>query len=77
MIYMSKNVSNMFKVTLIELLQQRLQIKNEVIAQYVEKLIKIEKMEFLKVVLSSKKLEVVQIDKSKFKETRDLVAKSF
>lgn len=35
LIYMSKNVTNIFKVTLIELLQQRLQLKNEMISEYV------------------------------------------
>lgn len=47
---MSKNVSNIFKVTLIELLQQRLQLKNEIISEYVEKLLKMEGMDFLKAI---------------------------
>jgi hypothetical protein len=34
-------------------------------------------MDFLKVVLSSKKLEVVQIDKVKYKESREIVNNSF
>lgn len=73
MVFMSKNVSNIFKVTLVELLQQRLQIKNQVISEYVDKLIKMDNMDFVKVVLSSKKLEVVQIDKSKYKQFRERI----
>lgn len=34
-------------------------------------------MNFLKVVQSSKKVDVVQIDKTKYKEVRNLVATSF
>jgi hypothetical protein len=36
LIFMSKNVGNIFKVTLIELLQERMQLKNELISMYVD-----------------------------------------
>ena len=77
LIFMSKNVGNIFKVTLVELLQQRLQLKNELICNYVEELLKMEGMEFLKVIQSSRKIEVVQINKQKYREVRDLVSTKF
>ncbi len=36
-----------------------------------------EGMEFLKVVQSSRKIEVVQVNKQKYREVRDLVASKF
>lgn len=77
LIFMSKNVGNIFKVTLIELLQERMQLKNELISMYVDQLLKMEGMEFLKVVQSSRKIEVVQVNKQKYREVRDLVASKF
>lgn len=35
LVYMSKNVSNIFKMSLIEFLQQRLNLKDELISLYV------------------------------------------
>ena len=42
-----------------------------------EKLLTLEGMTFIKIVKSSKKVEVVQIDKNKYKDMRNLVEKSF
>lgn len=47
---MSKNVSNIFKVTLIEILQQRLKFKDNIIAKYVEMLLDLQGLDFFKIV---------------------------
>ena len=39
LVYMGKNVSNIFKTTLIEILQARMKFKNELIAEYLKKII--------------------------------------
>lgn len=67
---MSKNVSSIFKATLIDILQQRIRFKDDIVAKYLEKLLEIKDLNFFKIVESSKKLKVIQIDKQKFKEAR-------
>lgn len=76
LIFISKNVTNIFKVTLLEILQQRLRMKNELISSYLETLLKM-KMNFLSTTLSSKKIEVVQIERQKYKDGRALIETSF
>lgn len=73
LIYMSKNVCNIFKVTLIELLQQRLRFKDDIISKYVHKLLTLPGLELFKIVESSKKIEVIQINKQKVKTARALI----
>lgn len=70
---MSKNVSNIFKTTLVELVQQRLKFKDDLILRYVDYLLGLEGLNFFKVVESSKKIKVVQIDKQKFKEGKTIL----
>jgi hypothetical protein len=75
---MSKNVSNIFKITLIEILQQRLnKLKDDTISSYVEQLLSMPQLEYFKVVESSKKVKVVQIDRQKFKTARAIIEASF
>jgi hypothetical protein len=73
LIYMSKNVSSIFKATLIDILQQRIRFKDDIIAKYVENLLEMKDLNYFKIVESSKKLKVIQIDKQKFKEAREII----
>lgn len=50
LIYMSKNVSSIFKVTLIEILQQRLKFKDNIISKYMENLLDMQDLGYFKIV---------------------------
>jgi hypothetical protein len=65
---MGKGVTNIFKVTLLELLYKKLKYDTSDITKYVEMMVNCPQICFLKEVLTSNKTVVLQIDKSKFNE---------
>jgi hypothetical protein len=65
---MGKGVTNIFKVTLLELLYKKLKYDTSDISKYVEMMVKCTQICFLKEVLTSNKTVVLQIDKTKFNE---------
>lgn len=70
LVYMSKNVSNMFKTTLLEMLESRLSFKNEIISESVDRIIRNESLGFLREKESSQRLKVVSMDRQKYRAAR-------
>jgi hypothetical protein len=60
----------MFRITLNEILQERLRIKSDVISKYVDKLLQVEGLEVFTIVESFWKIKVIQIHRQKFKAAR-------
>ena len=72
---MGKNVTNIFKTTLIELLQGRLKFKDDLIVNYVNRIITAPELNFLTEIESSKKLKVLTINRQKYKSAREYFEK--
>lgn len=68
---MGKNVSNIFKATLIEILQSRMKFKDDLIQDYLQKIISAPDLKFLMEIESSQKLKVLRIDRQKYRAARD------
>jgi hypothetical protein len=70
LVYLSKNVNNIFKITLIEILQEKLNIKSDVVSRYMDRLLAVQGLEVFTVLQSVRKITVIQIHRKKLKAAR-------